>query len=76
MEKCTHVKTTSENLIQKKNICMHPPVTLCLQCSFDSTKHMLDCYRGKNFMERFCKDIKEHATKIINYEEKRNDTTN
>ena len=55
---------------------MHPPVTLCLQCSFDSTKHMLDCYRGKDFMERFCKDIKEHATKIINYEEKRNDTTN
>ena len=30
----------------------------------------------KDFMERFCKDIKEHATKIINYEEKRNDTTN
>ena len=31
---------------------------------------MLECYRGKEFMERFCKDLKEHAIKITNYEKK------
>ena len=25
-------------------------------------------------MEKFCKEVKEHATQIINYEKKRNDT--
>ena len=44
--------------------------TLFTQCSFDSTKDMLDSYRGKECMERFCKNLKEHATKIINYEKK------
>ena len=39
-------------------------------CSFDAAKNKLDCYRGKDCMERFCKDLKEHATKIINYEKK------
>ena len=47
--------------------------SLFTQCSFDSTKNMLDCYRGKDCMERFCKDFKKHATKII---KKRNDITN
>ena len=27
-------------------------------------------------MEKFCKDLKEKGTKIINYERKRNDTIN
>ena len=39
-------------------------------CSFDPTKNKLDCYRGKDCMERFCKDVRDHAMKIINYEEK------
>ena len=39
-------------------------------CSFDETKNKLDCYRGEDCMERFCKDLREHAMKIINYEEK------
>ena len=34
---------------------------------FDSKK-MLDCYRGNDCMEKICKDLKVHATKIINYE--------
>ena len=36
--------------------------------SFDKTKNKLDCYRGEDCMKKFCKDLKEHATKIINYE--------
>ena len=27
-------------------------------------------------MKKFCKDLREHATKIINYEKKRDDTIN
>ena len=39
-------------------------------CSFDTTKSKLDCYRGEDCMERFCKGLKDHAMKVINYEEK------
>ena len=39
-------------------------------CSFDATKNKLDYCRGKNCMKNFCLDLKEHATKIINYEKK------
>ena len=44
--------------------------SLFTHCSFDATKNKLDCYRGKNCMERFCKDLKQHATKIINCDKK------
>ena len=33
-------------------------------------KNKLDCWRGKDCMEKFCKDLRDHAMKIINYEEK------
>ena len=38
--------------------------------SFDATKNKLDFYKGKDCMERLCKDLRDHAMKIINYEEK------
>ena len=44
--------------------------SLFAHCSFDKTKNKLDCYRGKDCMKKFCKDLTEHATKIINYEKK------
>ena len=44
--------------------------SLFTHCSFDLTKNKLECYRGKYYIERFCKDLKEHATKIINCEKK------
>ena len=44
--------------------------SLFTHCSFDKTKNKLDYYRGNNCMEKFCKDLREHATKIINYEKK------
>ena len=46
------------------------------RCSFDATENKLDCYRGRDCMERFCKDLKKRAIKIINYEKKGNDTVN
>ena len=44
--------------------------SLFTRCSFDTTKNKPDHYRGKNCMKNFCLDIREHATKIINYEKK------
>ena len=44
--------------------------SLFTHCSFGATKNKLDSYRGKGCMENFCKDLKEDATKIINYERK------
>ena len=29
---------------------------------------LLNYYRGEDCMTKFCKDLREHATKIINYE--------
>ena len=45
--------------------------SLFTHCSFDKTKNKLDYYRGKVCMKKFCKDLREHATKIINYEKKK-----
>ena len=39
-------------------------------CSFDKSKNKLNYYRGEDCMKRFCKDLKKHATKIINCEKK------
>ena len=30
-------------------------------CSFDLTKNKLDCYKGEDSMERFCKDLREQG---------------
>ena len=40
-------------------------------CSFDESKNKLNYYRGDDCMETFCKDLREHSTKIINYEKKK-----
>ena len=57
---------------------MHTPsgYSLFTNCWFDVAGNKLDCYRGKDCMEKFFKNLMEHATKIINYEKKRNNTTN
>ena len=51
-----------------------------MHCSFDPTelhsmelhsaRNKLDCYKGKNCMEKFCKDLRGHAIIVINYEKK------
>ena len=38
--------------------------------SFDTTKNKLNYYRGKNCMKNFRIGLRQHATKIINYEKK------
>ena len=34
-------------------------------------KNKVDSYRGKDCTKRFCKDLKEHAAKIINCEKRK-----
>ena len=56
----------------KTKINKHTPsgYSLFTQCSFDTTKSKLDYYRGKNCMKNFCLDLREHATKLIDYAKK------
>ena len=50
----------------------HEPLdySLSLISSFDSKENKHSVYRGRDCFKRFCSDLKELATKIINYEEK------
>ena len=79
-----------EPLLEKMNTCYNNPkkssttkinkhapsgYSLFTHCSFGMTKNKLD-YRGKNCMKNFCLYLKEHVTKIMNYEKKRNYTMN
>ena len=75
-----------ESLLEKMNTCYNNPekvsttkiikptpsgYSLFTHCSFDTTKNKLDYYRGKNCMKNFCLDLREHKSKIINYEKKK-----
>ena len=75
MESLLEKMSTCHNNLKKSSttkIDKHTPsgYSLFTECSFDVTKNKLNYYRGKDCMKRFCKDLKEHATKIINYEKK------
>ena len=45
-------------------------------CSFDKSNNKLSYYRGEDCMKRFCKDLKDHATKIIDFKKKNYDSLN
>ena len=74
-----------ECLLEKMSTCINNPnesstteinkhtpsgYTIFTQCSFDESKNKLNYYIGDDFMKIFCKDLREHATKI-NYEKKK-----
>ena len=40
-------------------------------CSFDKSKNKFNYYRGKDCMKKFSKDLREQASKIIDYEKKK-----
>ena len=75
-----------ECLLEKISICYNNPeesstteinnhtpfgYSLFTHCSLDKTKNKLDYYRGEDCMKKFCLNLREHATKIINYEKKK-----
>ena len=74
-----------ECLLKKINTCSNNPdkshtekkathrpsgYSLVTCCSFDKSKNECNYYRGENYMKIFCKDLKNQAKKIINYEKK------
>ena len=75
-----------ECLLEKMSTCQNNPnesstteinkhttsgYSLYTHCSLDKSKNKLNYYRGKDCMKKFCNDLREHATKIINYEKKK-----
>ena len=71
LEKMHSCQNNPEKSYTEKKI-KHTPsgYSLNTNYSFDKTKTKLDGYKGEECMERFCKDLREHAMKIINFEEK------
>ena len=76
------IYTDLECLLEKMSTCinnpnkssttkinMHTPSSYSTftHCSFDKSKSKLNYYRGKDCMEKFSKDLREHASKIIDY---------
>ena len=72
-------------LLQKINTCQNNPdksyrekkathrpsgYSLVICCSSDKSKNERKYYRGEDCMKIFCKDLKDQAMKIINYEKK------
>ena len=75
-----------ECLLEKMSICENNPnessttkinkhtpsgYSISTSCSFDESRNKLNYYRGKDCMKKFCKYLREHATRIINYEKKK-----
>ena len=54
--------------MQRKKLSIYTPsgYSFFTSCLFDPTKNKLDCYRGKDCMEKFCKDLREHAMRTVN----------
>ena len=74
-----------ESLLEKISTCHNNPkkssatkinkhtasgYSLFSHCSYDAKKSKLDYYSGNNCIKTFYKDLKKHATKIINFEKK------
>ena len=75
-----------ECLLEKMSTCINNPnessttkinkhtpsgYSIFTHCSFDESKNKLNYYRDKDCMKKFSKDLREHASKIINYEKKK-----
>ena len=77
LEKMHACQNNLEKYYADKRI-KHTPsgYSIFTNCSFDSAKkkkkknQQLHCYKGENCMESFCKDLRQHAIKIINFEKK------
>ena len=80
-----------ECLLEKMSTCQNNPnesstteinkhipsgYSLFTHFSSDQSKNKLHYYRGKDCMKKFSKDLRTHATKIINHKKKKNDTIN
>ena len=69
MDTCENDPNKSSTAKIKKHI--PSGYSIFTHCSFEEFKNKLNYYRGDDCMEKFCKDLREHSTKIINYEKKK-----
>ena len=67
MDTCYDLEKSSTTKINKHTPCSY---SLFTHYSFNKAENKIDYYRGKDCMKKFCIDLREHATKIINYEKK------
>ena len=60
----------NESYTERKAI--HEPCgySLDLVCSFDSKEDKLSFYRDNDCIKKFCSELKELGTKVVNYEQK------
>ena len=67
----TCINNPNESSTTKIN--KHTPsvYSIFTHCSFDKSKNKLNYYRGKDCMKKFSNDLREHASKIIDYEKKK-----
>ena len=67
----TCINNPNESSTTKIN--KHTPsgYSIFTSCSFDESRNKLYYYRGDNCMKKFSKDLREHTSKIINYEKKK-----
>ena len=75
---CFHSYSTKNKLEAHKKICenhdycyVEMGYSIFTHCSFDKSKNKLNYYRKDDCMNKFCKDLREHVTKIIIYEKKK-----
>ena len=68
LKKIPSCQNNAENSYTKKKA-KHKPsrYAWCSICSFDNTKNKHYFYRGKDCIEKFCKDLKDLGTEIINF---------
>ena len=69
---CLLIKQQSCQNNPNERKAMHEPsgYVLDLICSFDLKLNKHNFYRGKDCSKKFCSDLKQFGTKIVNYEQK------
>ena len=67
----TCINNPNESSTTKINKHVPSGYSIFIHCSFDESKNKLNYYRKDDCMNKFCKDLRKHFTKIINYEKKK-----
>ena len=67
----TCINNPNESSTNEINKHVPPSYSIFTHCSFDESKSKLNYYKKDDCMNKFCKDLREHVTKIINYEKKK-----
>ena len=72
LKKCIYVKIILKNLIHRKKLSICLLAIHCLQIIrlIQQKISMIVTIRGKDCTEKFCKDLREHAIRIVTYEKK------